>query len=388
MITKIRLCFLPVLFFALSLIPLGAFDWGGFISADAGIKGRADADIVKKFTQSDRLTLWMRAPLPNLKDAYFTAEGFYDFKYSHETKKITHLLDIGLFKLSMTAIEPEGKFTFNAGRYGISDLSGFIFAQNADGMELRVTTERVDVKMYGGYTGLLNAHTVPMNLPQFDDENKPYQMAPAAVIGSVLVRLPLLFKQQSLAFEVSGVGGMASPALFTTAALNGPLHTALFYSASSTMTFENGKTVPVLFSNISRFELTSYFPLMSSFVSWNTVFAAGKHEAARIGDFKSFSIISANLDGSVKYAGNIKTGLTGSIKPVSSLLCTANADVFFNVMNKTPVKGLLGVQWQTSARWQVFNDLQLSLSAGQYFALSGKKTNPYTMASIKVLYSF
>lgn len=381
-----------LLFFVCVLgFPLGAFDWGGFVSVDAGIKGPANDGFIKKFTQSDRLTLWMRVLLPNLKDSYFTAEGFYDFKYAVETKEVTHLLDIGLFKLSMTANEPNAKFTLNMGRYGISDLSGFIFAQNADGIELRISSNRFESKLYGGYTGFLNSHTTPMNVSQFGTDQILYKPAASAVIGSVFMSFPQLFKQQTLSCEISGVGGQAVPAVFTTVALNGPIYGSLFYAASSTAAVENSKKVPLLFSNLSRFELTAYLPFMSSFLSWNTVFATGttgSEKTKNIGDFKSFSIIPANLGGSVKYAGNIKTGLTGSIKPYSSLLWTLNADLFFNVMNASASKGFIGVQWQTAVRWHIFSDLQLSLSAGQFFAGSDKKREPYTLATVKLLYSF
>lgn len=385
MTKKTRILFLALFAAILAAVPLGAFDWGGFVSADAGVKGPANPQFFKNFTQSDRLTLWMRTPLPNVKDGYFTAEGFYDFKYSHETNEMRHLLDISLFKLSMTADEPGAKFTFNIGRYGISDLSGFVFAQASDGMELRINSDRFESKLYGGYTGFLNSHTVPMNLSRFDDGNRLYQLAPPAVIGSILVRAPRLFKQQTLACEIAGAG-MAEPVLYTTLSLNGPLHTSLFYAASSTMALTSSKTNPVLFSNLSRFELTAYFPFMSSFAAWNTVFATGK--TAKIDDFKSFSIIPANLSSSLTHAGHVKTGLTGSIKPINALLCTLNADVFFNVMNSRSAKGFAGVQWQTAVRWHICSDLQLSASAGQFFTAFNKKTEPYTTAVVKVLYSF
>ena len=390
MTKKIRLIISVLFVCILFALPLSAFDWGGFVSADVGIKGTANADLIKKITQSDRLTLWMRIPFP-LKDSYFTAEGFYDFKYANETKEITHLLDISLCKLSMTVNEPEAKFTLNMGRYGISDLSGFVFAQTADGIELRVSTSRFESKFYGGYTGLLNSYTAPMNVSQFSAGQMLYQPAASTVIGSFFMSFPRLFKQQTLSCEISGFGGQTVPALFTTAALNGPIYGSLFYAVSSTAAFEMPRKDSFLFSNLSRFELTAYLPFMSSFLSWNTVFATGKtgsEKTKNIGDFKSLSIIPASLSGSVKYAGNVKTGLTGSFKPHSSLLWTLSTDAFFNVMNASAAKGFIGVQWQTAVRWHIFSDLQLSVSAGQFFTDFDKKKAPYTLATVKLLYSF
>ena len=195
MTKKIRLIISVLFVCILFALPLSAFDWGGFVSADVGIKGPANADFIKKITQSDRLTLWMRIPFP-LKDSYFTAEGFYDFKYANETKEITHLLDISLCKLSITVNEPEAKFTLNMGRYGISDLSGFVVAQNADGIELRTTSSRFESKLYGGYTGLLNSYTAPMNVSQFSTGQLLYQPAANIVIGSFFMSFPRLLNNK------------------------------------------------------------------------------------------------------------------------------------------------------------------------------------------------
>lgn len=390
MTKKIRVIVWALFVCISSVLPLSAFDWGGFVSANAGIKGAGNADLIKKFTQSDRLTLWMRVPFP-VRDSYFTAEGFYDFKYANETKEITHLLDIRLCKLSMTVNEPEAKVTFNMGRFGVSDLSGFMFAQNADGMELRITSSRFESKLYGGYTGFLNSYTTPMNISQFESGQILYQPAASTVIGSFFMSFPRLFKQQTLSWEVSGFGGQTVPVVFTTAVLNGPIYGSFFYALSSTAAFEMPRKGPFLFSNLSRFELTAYMPFMSSFLSWNTIFATGKtgsDKTKNIGDFKSLSIIPASLSGSVKYAGNVKTGLTASFKPHSSLLWTLSTDAFFNVMNASAAKGFIGMQWQTAVRWQIFSDLQLSVSAGQFFTDFDKKKAPYTLATVKLLYSF
>ncbi|WP_428770679.1 hypothetical protein V1L52_02255 [Treponema sp. HNW] len=385
-IKKVRTVLFVLCICMLAGLPLSAFDWGGFVLNDTGIKGPANADFIKNFTQANRLTLWMRTPLPNLKDSYFAAEGFYDFKYSYRDKTIKHAIDLTLAKFSMSVNEPGLNLTFNMGRYGIADLSGFIFAQNADGMELRFKAEKWDAKFYAGYTGFLNADTVNMNIPQLAEGNKVYQAAPPIVIGSAFASFPQLFKQQTLSCEVTALGAAHDPALFTTLSLHGPVN-PLFYAVSSTLAFTHSGTKPLLFSNISRFELTAYFPIMSSFVSWNTVFATGS-TGKKIGEFKSLSIIPANLSGSLKYAGHVKTGLTGSIKPISSLLCTLNTDMFFNVMNASPAKGFAGAQWQAAVRWQIYNDLQLSVSAGQFFAASAQKTAPYTLTGIRLLYSF
>lgn len=378
---KIRFILLLALVFICTVFPLSAFDWGGFFSADAGIKGPANADLIKKFTQSDRLTLWLRTPLPRLKGSYFAAEGFYSFAYSGEKKEASHIIDVSLLKFSIPLNLGSLRMTVNAGRFGFSDLSGFFFMQNADGAELLVNSNRFSSKVYMGYTGILNAHTTYMSLGGAEHKDYVYDRAPDALLGGVFFSFPHLFAQQTLACEAGFAGSFKDMAAFFGTSLNGPLISAIFYSASSLFAVSQANV-----SNISRFEITAYLPYLSSLVAWNTVFATA--QAGKIGDFNSFSVTSADVSGSLKYAGNIKTGLTGSIKPHPSLLCTLNGDLFFNVMDTASAKGFSGVQWQTAVRWHVFSDLQFSVSAGQFFAASNKMAEPYTLAVIKLLYSF
>ena len=144
--------------------------------------------------------------------------------------------------------------------------------------------------------------------------------------------------------------------------------------------------MPVVFSNLSVFELTAFLPFYSSMLSWKTVFAAGKAGGSVV-DFEHFSLTSANIDSSIKYAGHIKSGITASIRPIKPLLCTASGDIFFTAMNAGS-KGFAGAQWQASVRWQIINDLQLSCAAGQFFKSPIQTKGPYTFANVKVLFNF
>ena len=378
-----------ILLFGMLILPAAAFDWGGFLSDDTGIKGQIPSiqAIPSKASQSNKLTLWMRVPLPKLKNSYFAAETFYSYTYKFGEKEFSHIWDISLLKLSLAADKGAVKTTFNIGRFGISDSTALIFSQPADGIELVVDAEKFSVKAYVGFTGLLNSKTANMTSSTPDEKALyVYQLAPSAVIGSVFFTLPQLFAQQTLSFEAFATTGAKPAGAFLTAALNGPIRGPLFYIASTSWYVGAATANRAVFSNLSAFELTAFLPFYSSMLSWKTVFAAGK-TGRGIVDFEHFSLTSAAIDSSIKYAGHIKSGVTASIRPIKPLLCTASGDVFFNAMN-AGTKGYAGVQWQASVRWQIINDLQLSCAAGQFFKSPIQTKGPYTFANVKVLFSF
>lgn len=370
--------------FGMLILPAAAFDWGGFLSDDTGIKGPLSSMHVN---QSNKLTLWTRVPLPKLKNSYFAAETFYSYTYKFGEKEFSHIWDISLLKFSLAADKGGVKTTFNIGRFGISDSTALIFSQPADGIEVLVGAEKFSVKAYVGFTGLLNSKTA--NMTSSNPDEKPlyvYQLAPSALIGSVFFTLPQLFAQQTLSFEAFATIGAKPAGAFLTAALNGPIRGPLFYILSTSWYFTATKTVPVVFSNLSAFELTAFLPFYSSMLSWKTVFAAAQTGGSVV-DFEHFSLTSANIDSSIKYAGHIKSGITASIRPVKPLLCTASGDIFFNAMS-AGAKGFAGAQWQASVRWQIINDLQLSCAAGQFFKSPIQTKGPYTFANVKVLFIF
>ena len=72
-----------ILLFGMLILPAAAFDWGGFLSDDTGIKGALSSMHVN---QSNKLTLWMRVPVPKLKNSYFAAETFYTYTYKFGKK--------------------------------------------------------------------------------------------------------------------------------------------------------------------------------------------------------------------------------------------------------------------------------------------------------------
>ena len=223
-------------------------------------------------------------------------------------------------------------------------------------MELAVKTKNVSVSAYAGFTGLLNAHTQQMNVIATTANAAPvYTKTAPMVLGKLTCTFPRLFAQQTNAYELYSAVNAIEKRLYATMALNGPIYKNLFYLFSATGSLRQTYDSKFAFSNLSRLEISAYLPFYSS----------------------------------LEYAGNFKTGLTASIRPIDSLLFACSADTFFNVMNARQAKGFIGAQWHMAWRWQIVSDIQIAASVSQFFAVSDEqKRNPYTSASLKLIYSF
>jgi len=365
--------------------PLSAFNWGGFLdNASAYEGGLSDMG----FEQTNRFTLWFRAPFN--ESMYLTAETFYEFDYIGTSKTISHKVDLNLLKLRIAL--PMGDFSsaiFNAGRYSIRDITGLIISQPSDGVEFVYTNDIFSLGAYIGFTGLLNNLTVDINSDANTLETSSvYALAPPFILASITAQFPFLFAQQSLSTDFYAALDVSSDKnknhrMYATAALNGPISDSFFYIFSTTLGVIQATDAQWQISNLSIFEISAYLPVFSALLSWKTTFATGGDDA----EFQTFTVATANVSETMNYAGNIKTGLIGSMRPISSLLFFAGVDTFFSVMNDDSNKGYAGLQWAFSTRWQIVSDVQLSVSAKQFFP-ADTAIDSYMSADLKVSFSF
>lgn len=367
--------------------PLLAFDWGGLILNNTGASGPVQKI---NFNQMNRVNLWLRTPLDVGKNTYFTTEGFYQFKYTHATKKISNVVDLSLLKFSMTIPLYSIILGVNAGRYPIRDFSKYVVNQSLDGFEMIVTHKKFKLSGYVGFSGLLNKHTIKIAGPQTTNNSKIYALAYPYIASALSVQLPNLFLQQSLIFEHYGFYDVAQNGnnynrAYFTFGMNGGFGKGIFYVFSNTIGLSKTKnTLKMQVFNLTNFELTSFLPFFNSTLGWHIFFATGDTNKTK-GDFKPFTLNSASIDGSIPLAGTIKTGIIGSIKPINSLLISMGIDVLMNVSNRAQ-KGYLGTQWNVLAKWQIVSDLDLSVSVGQIIKKDPK--NSYFIGNIKLLFSF
>ena len=146
--------------FLAAVTSAGAFDFGGLLTNDSVIKTCSDDNF--RLDQKNSASLWIKTPFSEDGQNYFIAEALYNFERDFDTDSPTNALDFDLFKLAFAKKAGAGSLGLNAGRFRYSDLSGTIFSQTADGLELSYKSPSLQVSLYGSYTGLLNFHNVKM----------------------------------------------------------------------------------------------------------------------------------------------------------------------------------------------------------------------------------
>ncbi len=374
---------ISILFALCLLLPLFSLDWGGNIFNTSAYKGETSA---LYFDQTNRATLWLQTPLNTSVPVTFSGDMFYEFGYDANLSEDSHILDISTFKFNVVlpVSNTNSKKTLDIGRFMSRDLTGLILAQPLDGVKFNYKSDTYSVIASAGYTGFLNEHSIEMNVvPNEKEASSFYALAAPFVVANATLLLPELFSQQNVFFEVFAAVDMAQSdnRMYTSAALNGPITPSFYYTLTSTLGLGNKADDSLYISNMSTFELTKFLPY-SSLVSWKTVYATG-------GDFSfnAFTIVDANISKSLPYTGYLKTGVLGSIRPITSLLLLANADLFVNTMNDDAETGYAGAQWLFSTRWEAASDLHLFLSAGQFLPADAE-TDSYFKGEFKFIFNF
>ncbi len=383
-----------ILFSILFLIitaPVIAFSWAGNIEANVELTGPLDTLDIE---HSDALTFSFHAPINAEVPMSISGEGYYEFSLStkldgSEELAFAHLIDLPSLKYNVQI--PYGDSAFflvDAGRFDTSDITGLILDQPVDGARLLFENQGLQLSSLIGFTGLLNAHSITMNVaPNETILSDAYTLAAPFLLANISLQLPQLFANQNVYGEILSaidVGAKENPdnRIYATAALNGPISDNIYYTVSSTMGLAQGKEKWAV-SNISSLEFSSFFSFASSLLSWKTVFATGGAENS----FTTFTSNSANISQTLEYAGHVKTGLVGTMRPISNLLLFLEPNVLFNVMNESAEKGYSGFQWLCATRWDIFADLTLIASAGQFLP-AAKEEESYLEASVKLALTF
>ena len=363
-----------------------AFDFGGSVNDLTKFNIQNFKNIGLK--QQNTLSLWAKIPFTNSGATYLATEG--TFMYQYNSLDLTAgpgnsnlVADLPLLKLNhFQKFSPSSSLQLSAGRFYVSDQSGYVFLQPSDGALVQFTSLRFNAGFYGGYTGLQNAFNVTeLNGPgsaynykagfgQLYDFSSPYFVF-AGNIGA-----PYLFLNQSVSLEGVFAMGTKGPngdntgynRGYATLTINGPILGSLFYTLGTTFSTEDFKNL----GNLSVLSLAYYFGTFASSISWSAVYASPH--------FRGITSNTATLAaGDPEYNSLLKTELTGSFKPLSTIFIGLSAGAVFDAPEGTFAYD--GVQFALNSRFQAFTDLQVGLSAGQYLGKSEDKTKTTITAS-------
>ena len=355
-------------------------DFGGFLESYSKLGSPAFAvdDEFETFslTQEEHLKFWFRHSFD--KALYIAAET--DVYLSTKSTDLSNsdaldniiIPNLTLLKFSKRLDLNEASLTVNAGRFGFSDLTVLVLSQSADGLSLSFDKSRVGIKVYGNYTGLLNAQTVTIlndydSEYMIDDDKSWYFAAPYANAG-IQIEFPYLFANQTLSAEFLSSFGVDGPESGTsdynrwwgTLALNGFLHRYLCYVFTTTLESEFDSDI----SNLTSLTFTCLPNFKSMALSLFGIYASGDHFGLK--PFKGFtSMTAANSYFEPEYSGLLKSGLSVSIKPVPTIYIKATSSVLFSCPEDD--FSYTGLEAGLNGVFQIISDFNITAGITQFF---------------------
>ena len=363
------------------------YEWGLSFINSTEFKGQEFDSL--KLNQNDSLSLWTKIPFNKSNSSYFVADASYHLKYEDAGSNpvgLQNIVNLNMFKfVSEFAFNDVNKFFIMAGRFPLVDSSGKVFAQASDGLYLKYAGVFSNISLYGGYTGLLNSKEITVLTPSEtkykESSNDFYTLAPKYVPVSVMFNFPSLFANQQLNIQGWGfldLNGDNYNRYYANIELDGYLAKGLHYSLSSvfgTVNFESLMNCSEL--NIKYF-VSEPFALQGS-----VLYASGKN-----GIFDAFTSVtstSAILAYDNAECSNLfKAELGATVSVLQKCLVSAKgayvADFTEESMNYR------GIQWESNIIWNIFDDVQLSASMGQFYGQDAKDNR--TSVSVNLCLAF
>lgn len=329
----------------LAVMPLAAYDFGGSVDASAGA-AITDSTAI---SPSEKLTGWAKVPFTG---GSFSTEAYYKLAGSFRDgvdPSFNSTVDLSLFKITYAL----PAVSLNVGRYSFSDVTGSVFAMTADGVNASLTAGLLKIGGYVGYTGLLNGKTSGMSTD--NDQTKVYTSSAKNLVFLGSVTAPNFFGGTTFAGEAVGEIDMNGDAnaynrFYGTASVSGAITTSIYYSGSVTGSFFTKDSDNTGF--FARGNVVCYLPVMSMSLT-----AKGAYGSA------NFQGISWNPCA----GGVLNAGASFTMKPISSLLCLASADVYCGTADGFAAES---ASWNVLAKWQALSDVSAFVSIGQNIPLT------------------
>lgn len=363
---------------------LAAFEWGGLLREDFKFISTDFTPENNFYRQSNTASIWFKAPFSPKGSWYIANQESYKYylDFANGDKVFTSIFDIDLFKLAGQV--QAGRFTLSSafGRFSLSDLTGKVFNQNADGIYLNFARPSVNYSLYFGYTGFLNSLNVTML-----DENgigvigndSIYSFAHKYIPFSLSMEIPNAFFNQTLKVQANAFLDCEDNfnRYYLDLGLNGHILGPLYYSAVSCFGFAN-------FNSLSNFTTLNLQLFIGSILrlKFGLDYASGSQFG--LSPFIGFTSYTAY------YSSNYPE-LSGLILPNVDFSLTFGK--FYTNMNVTAVFGypeseiyFKGFNASVNLMLSIFSDLQMGLTGLYYYDIytSGAENNCSVNANISV----
>ena len=360
--------------FAMLLLPSSfGYEWGLSLVNSTEFKGQEFDSL--KLNQNDSLSLWTKIPFNKSNSSYLVGDVSYHFKYEDAGNNpvgLQNIVNLNMFKfVSELSFNNVNKMFIMAGRFPIVDSSRKVFAQSSDGLYLKYAGVFTNISLYGGYTGLLNSKEVTVLTPSEtkykEASNDFYTLAPKYVPVSVMFNFPSLFANQQLNIQGWGfldLNGDDFNRYYANIELDGYLAKGLNYSLSSvfgTVNFEN-------LMNCSELTI-KYFVSEPFALQCSALYASGKNEI-----FDAFTGVTSNsvilAYENTECSNLFKAELGAVVSVLQKCLISAKGAYVADFTEES--MDYRGIQWESNIIWNIFDDVQLSASMGQFYGQDSK----------------
>lgn len=360
--------------FAMLLLPSSfGYEWGLSLVNSTEFKGQEFDSL--KLNQNDSLSLWTKIPFNKSNSSYLVGDVSYHFKYEDAGNNpvgFQNIVNLNMFKfVSELSFNNVNKMFIMAGRFPIVDSSRKVFAQSSDGLYLKYAGVFTNISLYGGYTGLLNSKEVTVLTPSEtkykEASNDFYTLAPKYVPISVMFNFPSLFANQQLNIQGWGfldLNGDDFNRYYANIELDGYLAKGLHYSLSSvfgTVNFEN-------LMNCSELAI-KYFVSEPFALQCSALYASGKNEI-----FDAFTGVTSNsvilAYENTECSNLFKAELGAVVSVLQKCLISAKGAYVADFTEES--MDYRGIQWESNIIWNIFDDVQLSASMGQFYGQDSK----------------
>ncbi len=330
------------------------------------------------FSGNENLNMMSRIPVTKWASIIMT--GNYGFSYG--ASKFSHQVDLSTLYAEMDfQTAKTAKIGVDLGRLQFSDFSGLIYNNSIDGGKIDFELSDVQIELFSGYTGFLNGKTLRfVNVVQENDDGKVYQLAPGMFISGFSTNIKNVFTNSAIGcnfstFVLSSNIEERDTAVYAEIGIEGPLSSVLYHKVSAAMNFSAGETK---YAGILADGNIMYYPeFLSSSLSAQVTFATDTFYA--ITDSAMVLGEANSLNGLLKFA------LSGSLKPISSIVCAAGVDFAMDVVGANVSKNC--IQWNSSINYQILSDLAFNLFVAQKIPLK-EDSNKLIMGSASLVLNF
>ena len=353
---------------------LSAFSWSGLLDNQSKFIGNSDFSTIQ-LQQTNDLYLSFSSPLgENMK---LSGEGLIknllvaQLEPSGADPEDDFIADCDLFKFSGSWAAGSGVLSLNAGRFRISDVSGAVFSQVSDGLNLSYNALKLKAGLYAGYTGLLNAHNVSMNGVASGETTKVYSLCPAFIPVLVDFSYKTLLETNTIglqgAFFIPVDSEKNDIMAYGSLYLAGPVSTVASYNITGTVGLQ--KLENLMLDAKADF---NYYLGNIGILNLGVEYLSGASDSIH-----AFTPITKRT----LYNGDLTSGL---ILPKLGIMIAKNT-LYFSLTEKGVVTmtadetGFDGVDSSISLICNVLSDVQLGCDADVYISTKDSKKNNYYM---------